>query len=68
MQKEKVVKLERMARYISAVRPCMVSFRGVRGAFVRMSPPPPPLQSVVEPGGGGGVAIAHPILALHVAS
>ena len=54
MQKEKVVKLERMARYISAVRPCRVSFRGVRGAFVRMSPPPPPLPSVVKPGGGGG--------------
>ena len=67
MQKEKVVKLERVVRYISAVRPCRVSFRGVRGAFVRMSsPPPPPLPSVVEPGGGG--AIAHPILVLHVAS
>ena len=54
MQKEKVVKLERVARYISAVRPCRVSFRGVRGAFVRMSSPPPPPPKCCRTGGGGG--------------
>ena len=54
MQKEKVVKLERVARYISAVRPCRVSFRGVRGAFVRMYPPPPPKCCRTGRGGGGG--------------